>query len=195
MRSLHTSHGSVAQLARRQTVRAGHGTCRRLSWSLRTLARRNNRLGLGRCYLVGGAVDRAGGFCGAPLIASLLKRDIRTHSVVDAIEYCCVAEGQLPRCSTDAHRPIGARRLAPKPPDNKRGPFALRIYEAAVHGQRRKAIKRPSPSPFRSGRWPFRSIPECRKAYAPITSRETRGPWARSRLGTGTPRRVPNQDR
>ena len=35
---------------------------------------------------------------------------------------------------------IGASRSAPKPPDNKAGCFALRIYEAAVHGHRRSAI-------------------------------------------------------
>lgn len=35
------------------------------------------------------------------------------HFTVDAIEYCCVAEGQLPRCSTDAFRPVSAIRTLP----------------------------------------------------------------------------------
>ena|SRR5881394_3482674 len=34
-------------------------------------------------------------------------------------------------------RPMGARRLDPKPPDDEAGSFAFRIYEAAVHSQRR----------------------------------------------------------
>ena len=80
-------------------------------------------------------------------------------------------------CSThkrllSTHR---ADRFAPKPPDDKPGAFASRIYEAVVHRLRRTAIKRPLPSPVRSDRWPFRPIRECRKAYAPSPREKRKG--------------------
>jgi len=61
---------------------------------------------------------------------------------------------QLPPAANWSSRPIGARRFAPNPPDNKPGFLAFSIYEAAVHGHRRTAtsghlkvlVKRSPPS-------------------------------------------------